>query len=308
MADKVCVFAGQGAQFVGMGKDLAAAYPDVLALYDRANQVLGFDLKKVCFEGPVEDLTRSNYCQPAIFVTSMACYTAFLKRVPTAAFAMAAGLSLGEWTALHVAGVLDFDSTLRVLEARGRFMQQACEEQAGGMVSVMGATHDQLNDICAKAGIVMANINSDAQVVLSGSKAGVAEAEKLAAAAGLKCIVLNVAGAFHSPLMASARERLAVVLKDVTFQSPCLRVLANVTGHPHVADGAAIRETMLRQVTESVRWADCVRTAMTSGAKTFVEFGPGKVLSGLIKRIDKQNTVLNVQDAATLEPAVVAAG
>lgn len=218
MADKTCVFAGQGAQFVGMGKDLAAADPAILALFDRANQVLGFDLKKVCFEGPAEDLTRSNYCQPAIFMASLACFTAFQKRYPAAAFKMAAGLSLGEWTALHVAGVLDFDSTLRILEARGRFMQQACEEQAGGMVSVMGATMDQLKEICAKAGIVMANINSDAQVVLSGPKTGVAEAEKLAAAAGLKCIVLNVAGAFHSPLMASAREKLAGVLKDVPFQ------------------------------------------------------------------------------------------
>ena len=306
MADKACIFAGQGAQFVGMGKDLAAANPEILGLYDRANQVLGFDLKKVCFEGPVEELTRSNYCQPAIFVSSVACYTAFQNRVPGATFKVAAGLSLGEWTALYVAGVLDFDSTLRVLEARGRFMQQACEEQAGGMVSVMGATLDQLKEICAKAGIVMANINSDAQVVLSGSKAGVAEVEKLAAAAGLKCIVLNVAGAFHSPLMASARERLAGVLKDVAFQSPRLPVLSNVTGQPHAADSHAIREAMLRQVTESVRWADCVRTAMAAGNRTFVEFGPGKVLSGLIKRIDKQNTVLNVQDAATLEAAAAA--
>ncbi|MEO5366808.1 MAG: ACP S-malonyltransferase [Magnetococcus sp. WYHC-3] len=306
MAEKACVFAGQGAQFVGMGKDLAGANPEILALYDRANQVLGFDLKKVCFEGPVEDLTRSNYCQPAIFVSSVACYIAFQKRFPSASFQMAAGLSLGEWTALHVAGVLDFDTTLRVLEARGRFMQQACEEQAGGMVSVMGATMDQLRDICAKSGIVMANINSDAQVVLSGRKEGVAEAEKLAAAAGLKCIVLNVAGAFHSPLMASARERLGAVLQGVTFQTPRLPVLANVTGKPHASDGNTIRETMLRQVTESVRWADCVRTVMSAGSRTFVEFGPGKVLSGLIKRIDKQNITFNVQDAATLEQAAAA--
>ena len=303
MTGKVCVFAGQGAQFVGMGKDLAAADPAILALFDRANQVLGFDLKKICFEGPAEELTRSNHCQPAIFVASVACFTAFQKKVPGAVFQAAAGLSLGEWTALHVAGVLDFDSTLRVLEARGRFMQQACEEQAGGMVSVMGATMDQLLEICAKAGVVMANINSDVQVVLSGSKASVAEAEKQAAAAGLKCIVLNVAGAFHSPLMGSARERLAAVLKGVPFHAPRLPVLANVTGQLHSADGNAIREAMLRQVSESVRWADCVRSAMAAGAKTFVEFGPGKVLSGLIKRIDKQNTVLNVQDAVTLEQA-----
>jgi [acyl-carrier-protein] S-malonyltransferase len=307
MADKACVFAGQGAQFVGMAKDLAAADAAILALFERANQVLGFDLQKVCFEGPVEDLTRSNYCQPAIFVTSVACYTAFTKRYPAVQFQLAAGLSLGEWTALHVAGVLDFESTLRVLEARGRFMQQACEEQAGGMISIMGATMDQLREMCDKAGIGMANINSDAQVVLSGRKEGVAEAEKLAAAAGLKCMVLNVAGAFHSPLMASARERLGAVLQEITFQAPRLPVLANVTGQVHPADGAAIRAAMLRQVTESVRWADCVRTAMGTNVKTYVEFGPGKVLSGLIKRIDKQNTTCNVQDATSLEQAAAAA-
>jgi [acyl-carrier-protein] S-malonyltransferase len=307
MADKVCVFAGQGAQAVGMGKDLAAADPAVMALFDRANQVTGVDLKKIVFEGPMEELTKSSNCQPAIFVTSVACWTAFRKQYPAATFKMAAGLSLGEWTALHAAGVLDFDSTLRVLEARGRFMQQACEEQAGGMISVMGATQDQLKEICAKTGLVMANINSDAQVVLSGAKAGVDEAAKLAAAAGLKGIVLPVAGAFHSPLMASARERLAAVLKDVAFKTPAMPVLANVTGQPHAADGAAIRDAMLRQVTESVRWADCIRTAMAAGAGTFVEFGPGKVLSGLIKRIDKQNATFNVSDAGSLAAAAPAA-
>lgn len=307
MANKACVFAGQGAQFVGMGRDFASADPDILALFDQANQTLGFDLKRVCFEGPAEALTRSNYCQPAIFVASVACWTAFRKRYPSIEFSAAAGLSLGEWTALYVAGVLDFQSTLRVLEARGRFMQQACEEQAGGMISIMGATLPQLQDICSKTGLVMANINSDVQVVLSGAKANIAEAEKLAVAAGLKAIVLNVAGAFHSPLMASARERLTAVLKDIPFQSPKMTVLANVTGQPHQADGDAIRAAMLRQVTESVRWADCVRTITGTGTRTFVEFGPGKVLSGLIKRIDKQNTTFNVQDAAGLDQAAAAA-
>lgn len=301
MAAMTSVFAGQGAQFVGMGRDLAGADAEILALFDRANQVLGFDLKEVCFEGPAEDLTRSNYCQPAIFTASVACLSAFRKRYPAAVFQMTAGLSLGEWTALHVAGVLDFDSTLRVLEARGRFMQQACEERAGGMVSIMGATLEQLQGLCDQTGLVMANINSAQQVVLSGPKEGVAAVVPLAAAAGLKSIVLNVAGAFHSPLMASARERLAGVLQQVTFNAPSLPVLANVTGRPHAADGAVIRDTMLRQVTESVRWADCVQTAMVGGCRTFIEFGPGKVLSGLIKRIDKQNTTFNVQDAATLE-------
>lgn len=300
MAEKACVFVGQGAQFVGMGRDLADDAA-VLALFDRANQVLGFDLKKVCFEGPEEDLKRSNFCQPAIFVASMACWLAFRTRYPDMHFKVAAGLSLGEWTALHVAGVLDFDATLRVLEARGRFMQQACDEQAGGMVSVMGATAMQLQELCDRAGITQANINSDQQVVLSGPKDGIATADKLAAAMGLRTMVLNVAGAFHSPLMQSARIRLAEVLAAVPFASPRMTVLSNVTGQPHPADGAAIREAMLRQVTESVRWADCVRCAVAQGTKTFIEFGPGKVLSGLIKRIDKDAVTLNTQDRTTLD-------
>jgi [acyl-carrier-protein] S-malonyltransferase len=304
MSSWAAAFAGQGAQFVGMGRDLAEGDPEIGALFDRANGVLGFDLRKACFEGPIETLTRSNVCQPAIFVTSVACWTALRKRLPHAPFKAAAGLSLGEWSALHAAGVLDFDAALKVLEARGRFMQQACEEQAGGMVSVMGATPDQLRDLCARTGLVMANLNSDQQTVLSGPKAGVAEAEKLAVAAGLRAVVLNVAGAFHSPLMRSARDRLEGVLRDVPFQAPRFTVLANVTGQPHAADAAGVREAMLRQVTDSVRWADCVKAAVQAGARTFVEFGPGKVLSGLIKRIDKEAVTLNIQDLPTLDKAV----
>ena len=300
MSEKVCVFAGQGAQVPGMGKDLSAD-AEIGALFVRANQVLGFDLAKICFEWPAEELTRSNGCQPAIFVVSVAAFRSLQKRCPNAAFKMAAGLSLGEWTALHVAGVLDFDSTLKVLEARGRFMQQACEEHESGMVSIMGATADQLKTICEKAGVTVANINSDAQVVLSGLKTGVAAAAAAAGEMGVKAIVLNVAGAFHSPLMASARTKLAGVIDGVAFQSPKLPVLANVSGAFHSSDPAAIKDAMLRQVTESVRWCDCVRTAIGAGSKTFVEFGPGKVLSGLIRRIDKSVATLNVQDAASLD-------
>ena len=300
MSDKVCIFAGQGAQVPGMGKDLAAD-AEIGALFSRANTVLGFDLAKVCFEGPAEELTKSNICQPAIFTVSVAAFRAFQKRCPQVAFKMAAGLSLGEWTALHVAGVLDFDSTLKVLEARGRFMQQACEEQPGGMVSIMGATPEQIQTICDKAGITVANINSDAQVVLSGSKTGVAAAATVAGELGVKAIPLNVAGAFHSPLMASARTQLAAVLDGVDFQAPKMPVLANVSGALHSSDPAAIKDAMLRQVTESVRWCDCVKSAMSAGFKDFVEFGPGKVLSGLVKRIDKSVSTLNVQDVPSLD-------
>ena len=300
MSEKVCIFAGQGAQVPGMGKDLAED-AEIAALFARANTVLGFDLAKVCFEGPAEELTKSNICQPAIFTVSVAAFRAFQKRYPQVAFKMAAGLSLGEWTALHVAGVLDFDSTLKVLEARGRFMQQACDEQPGGMVSIMGATAEQLATICDKAGITVANINSDAQVVLSGLKTGVAAAATVAGEMGVKAIPLNVAGAFHSPLMASARTKLAAVLDSVTFQAPKMPVLANVSGALHSSDPAAIKDAMLRQVTESVRWCDCVKCAIGAGVADFVEFGPGKVLSGLVKRIDKSVKTVNVQDVPSLE-------
>ena len=300
MSDKVCIFAGQGAQVPGMGKDLAAD-AEIAALFERADQVLGFGLSKVCFEGPAEELTKSNICQPAIFTVSVAAFRAFQKRCPQVVFKMAAGLSLGEWTALHVAGVLDFDSTLQVLEARGRFMQQACEEQPGGMVSIMGATAEQLQTLCDKAGITVANINSDAQVVLSGRKDGIAVAVQVAGELGVKAIPLSVAGAFHSPLMASARTKLASVLEGVTFQAPKIPVLANVSGALHSSDPAAIKDAMLRQVTESVRWCDCVKSAIGAGVTDFVEFGPGKVLSGLIKRIDKSVRTVHVQDVPSLE-------
>jgi [acyl-carrier-protein] S-malonyltransferase len=300
MSDRICVFAGQGAQAPGMGKDLAAD-AEIAALFDCANGVLGFDIAKLCFEGPAEELTKSNICQPAIFTMSVAAFRAFQKKFPSASFAMVGGLSLGEWTALHVAGVLSCEETLRVLEARGRFMQQACDDPPSGMVSIMGATPEQIKELCDKGGITVANINSDAQIVLSGRKEGVAVAAQAAGEMGVKAIVLNVAGAFHSPLMESARVKLADVLKDITFNAPQIPVLSNVTGALHSDDPEVIKETMLRQVTESVRWADCIKGAIAAGGKTFIEFGPGKVLSGLIKRIHKDVTTLNVADVATLE-------
>jgi len=302
MSNQACVFTGQGSQVPGMGKDLAAD-AEIGALFSRANDVLGFDLATVCFEGPAEALTQSNICQPAIFTVSVAAFRAYQKRCPQAAFKMAGGLSLGEWTALHVAGVLAFEEALKVLEARGRFMQQACEEQASGMVSIMGATAEQIQTLCDRAGITVANINSDAQVVLSGLKTGVATAAAVAAELGVKAIPLNVAGAFHSPLMASARAKLAGVLDGVTFRAPQMPVLSNVTGGLHSSDPAAIKEAMLRQVTDSVRWCDCVRCAIGAGVADFVEFGPGKVLAGLIKRIDKSVNTVSVQDVASLEQA-----
>ena len=301
-----CVFAGQGAQVLGMGRDFAEADATAMELFDKANAVLGFDLKTVCFEGPAEALTKSNVCQPAIFVTSYAAYLALQKRRATP-FAAAAGLSLGEWGALCAAGVLDFDATLTVLEARGRFMQEACEATPSGMIAIVGASPAQLDELCAKTGCTPANINSAAQVVLSGDKAQIATAAATAKELGIKrAIPLATAGAFHSKFMQPAREKLAPVLDGITFHAPKIPVISNVTGRVHSSDPAEIKDVMLRQVTETTRWADDIAAAKELGCTRFIEFGPGKVLSGLIKKIDAALTTLNVSDLATLDATVSA--
>ena len=289
-----------------MGRDFAEADSEVMALFDKANAVLGFDLKKICFEGPAEELTKSNVCQPAIFVTSYAAYLMLQKRKPTE-FACAAGLSLGEWGALCAAGVLDFDATLKVLEARGRFMQEACAATPSGMIAIVGATPDQLQALCEATGCTVANVNSAAQQVLSGSKDAIAAAAVKAKELGIKrAIPLATAGAFHSPFMQSAREKLAAVLEAISFNPPKFPVLSNVTGEPHSDDPEVIKATMLEQVTGTTNWAKDVETAKSLGATTFVEFGPGKVLSGLVKKIDATLVTANVADMASLEAAVAA--
>ena len=295
------MFAGQGAQTPGMGRDFAEADAEVMGFFDKANAVLGFDLKKICFEGPAEELTKSNVCQPAIFVTSYAAYTA-LKKKKAVDFACAAGLSLGEWGALCAAGVLDFDSTLKVLEARGRFMQEACEAEPSGMIAIVGATPDQLAALCEKTGCTVANVNSAAQQVLSGSKDAIAAAAAAAKELGIKrAIPLATAGGFHSRFMAPAREKLAPVLDGVTFGVPKFPVLSNVTGKPHSSDPGEIKAMMLEQVTGTTNWAADVEAAKALGCTTFVEFGPGKVLSGLVKKIDAELTTANVADLASLD-------
>lgn len=299
-----CVFAGQGAQVPGMGKDFAEADPEIINLFDKANAVLGFDLKKTCFEGPAEELTKSNVCQPAVFVTSYAAFLALKKR-KNVAFACAAGLSLGEWGALCAAGVLDFDSTLKVLEARGRFMQEACEATPSGMIAIVGASPDQLQALCVQTGCTVANVNSDAQQVLSGSKDAIVQAASVAKELGIKrAIPLATAGGFHSPFMAPAREKLAPVLDTVVFSAPKFPVLSNVTGKPHASDPGAIKAMMLEQITGTTNWAADVLAAKELGCGTFVEFGPGKVLSGLIVKIDAGLVTANVADLASLDATV----
>jgi len=298
------LFAGQGTQTPGMGKDLAAAWPSCRALFDKANEVLGYDLAKLCFEGPASELTKTVHCQPAIFTVSAACLEAWKKAGRTEPPVVAAGLSLGEWTALYAAGVISFEDGLRVLAARGRLMQEACDAEPGGMISLIGLPDEKVLEIAQAAGTTPANFNAPGQIVLSGSAAAIAEAERLAKEAGAKrAIRLPVAGAYHSSLMARAAEGLKAVLEGVTFQPPAFPVLSNVTGKPH-GDPASIREAMVRQVTSSVQWTESVAAMKAMGVDRYIEFGPGAVLTGLVKRMDEKAELLNVSDVPTLVAAI----
>ena len=307
MKEKAVVFAGQGAQAVGMGKDLAGAYPACQALFDKADEVLGFKLSKLCFEGPIEDLTKSSNCQPAIFVTSIACWTAFAAKAAPLSVKGTAGLSLGEWSALHMAGALSFEDTLRILQARGLYMQEACEARKGGMVSVMGLPMEKLQEVCTASGVEIANLNSPEQTVLSGDKAAIEVAEKKAKELGAKkTVILNVAGAFHSSLMAPAAAKLNEFLAKVTIRQPQIPVVANATGLPHGGPDE-IRREMVKQVTSSVQWVSCVNWFKANGVAEYVECGPGKVLAGLIKRIDSNATAVSIQDVVSVDKAVAPA-
>ncbi len=295
------LFAGQGAQFIGMGRDLAEALPACRAIFKQANEVLGYDLAKLCFEGPSEELLQTQHCQPAVFTVGLACQRALCQRQPALAIEAVAGLSLGEWTALCFAGAISFADALRVLAARGRFMQEACLEQPGAMLSVIGLDLQQVRSIAAAAGVEIANLNSPEQTVLSGRPDGIAAASQLAAAAGAKRLVpLNVAGAYHSSLMASAAQKLERLLESVPLATPRLPVVSNLTARPHTS-AAEIKQAMVRQVVAPVQWVESITWLGQQGLQRYIECGPGRVLVGLVKRIQSDALLLNVQDCASLE-------
>jgi [acyl-carrier-protein] S-malonyltransferase len=307
MSEKAVVFAGQGAQFVGMGKDIAERYQECRTIFQKADDILGYELSKICFNGPEEELKKTNHCQPAIFVVSVACYRALeIETQGKVTFAATAGLSLGEWTALHIAGAVTFEDAIRILEARGRFMQEACEERKGGMISIIGLPLDKIQTICKDTGVEISNINSDNQIVLSGEQTAIEQASKLAQSAGARRVIpLNVAGAYHSSLMSSAAKRLEEMLTRISIKEPSLPVISNVTGLPHSSPDN-IRREMVRQVVSTVQWVACVKWMQTHGIATYLECGPGRVLNGLIKNIDKNATIYNVQDFTTLQSSVQA--
>jgi [acyl-carrier-protein] S-malonyltransferase len=288
------LFPGQGAQFAGMGKDVAERFPDAKALYDRADQVLGFGLSKICFEGPEDRLTATDISQPAILVTSLAVLAAL--RTTAAGKALtagaAAGLSLGEYTALVAAGAIGFDDAVRLTNLRGRFMQEACDAQPGGMVSLLGVDEAGAEKICeaarAAGTIWPANYNSPGQIVVSGVKAACDRVVEIAESLGAqRAVPLVVAGGFHSPLMSPAREKLAPELRRLQIQKLDFPVVANVTGG-YYSDAASAADLLTKQIDGAVRWQQGIARLIADGFDRFYEIGPGRVLTGLLKRIDRQ--------------------
>jgi len=301
MTKTALLFAGQGAQVVGMGRDLATAFPAAKTWFDRANAALGYDLASVCFEGPESELTRTENAQPGIFLVSWITFQLLREQVPSMGFQATAGLSLGEFTALAAAGTLEFEAGLRIVRQRGRFMQEACEATRGGMAAVIGLDEAATRQICAEAGVVLANLNCPGQLVISGETEKIAVAIEAAKAKGAKrAISLPVAGAYHSPLMASAQSRLQAELANMKLSEPAVPVISNVTAQAHTTP-AEISARLVEQVTASVLWEQSMRTLLAQGFTRFIELGPGTALSGFMKRIDRNVQMLNVADVPSLE-------
>jgi [acyl-carrier-protein] S-malonyltransferase len=306
MSKTALLFAGQGAQVVGMGKDLAEAFPAARTWFERANAVLGYDLTGICFNGPEAELTRTENAQPGIFLVSWMAFELLKERVPGLEFHATAGLSLGEFTALAAAGAMNFEDGLKVVRQRGRFMQEACDLTRGGMAAVIGLDEKPTREVCAQAGVVLANLNCPGQLVISGASDKISIACELAKTKGARrALPLAVAGAYHSPLMASAQPKLQAELARIAIRPPVVEVISNVTAQPH-GSPEAVRARLVEQVTASVRWEESMRYLLAQGFTRFIELGPGAALSGFMKRIDKNVQMLNVADAATLECTVKA--
>ena len=306
MSKTALLFAGQGAQVVGMGKDLAGKFPTAKTWFDRANAALGYDLASICFHGPEPELTRTENAQPGIYLVSWVAFQLLREQAPSLKFEATAGLSLGEFTALAAAGAMSFEDGLRVVLQRGRFMQEACDATRGGMAAVIGLDEAPTREVCTEAGVVLANLNCPGQLVISGETDKIAKAVELAKTKGAKrAIPLPVAGAYHSPLMTSAQAKLQAELRGIKISSPAVPVISNVTAQAHGAPDE-IRARLVEQVTSSVLWEKSMRQLLAQGYTRFIELGPGTALSGFMKRIDKSVHIFNVTDAASLEETVKA--
>ena len=301
------LFSGQGAQSVGMGQDLAAQFPIVQSLFDEADAKLGFQLSSIAFTGPVEELTRTSVCQPALYVHGIACLVALLERVPELEFVATAGLSLGEFTAHCAAETFNFATGLDLVAKRSRFMEEACNETNGGMAAMIGGEENDVRNLASQTDVDVANLNCPGQIVLSGEASKIALAVSLAKEAGIRrATTLNVAGAFHSRLMEPAYQRLSVELAATPMKTPRVPVVCNVDANA-VSEPDRIRETLAEQVTGSVRWTESINYLLDElKVDLFLELGPGAVIAGLVGRIRKDTPVISISDVASLENAVAA--
>ena len=305
MKKTALLFSGQGAQSVGMGKDLAAEFPAAAALFEKADSILGYPLSRIAFEGPSEELTKTSVCQPALYVHGLACLAVLKEKLPALEFHATAGLSLGEFTAHAAAGTFDFETGLRLVDKRARAMQEACEASTGGMAAIIGGEEDRVRELAAAADVDVANINAPGQIVLSGEASKIVMAVSLAKEySARKAVELTVAGAFHSRLMEPAYQSLSIALAETQMLAPRVPVVCNVDAI-EVRDPQTIRRTLADQVTGSVCWSQSVEYLIDQlHIEQFIELGPGGVIAGLVGRIRKGTPITSVSNVATLEDAV----
>jgi [acyl-carrier-protein] S-malonyltransferase len=295
------LFAGQGAQSVGMGRNLAEQFPVASDFFRRADGILGRKLSDIAWNGPIEELTETSNCQPALFVHGLAALAALREAAGEFPIGGAAGLSLGEMTAYAAAGTFDFEAGLKLVQKRGELMDEACAATIGGMAAMIGGLENEVRQLAADEDVDVANINAPGQIVVSGELAKVEAAIGVAKEYGIRrATLLNVAGAYHSRLMQSAYEKLGAELLNMEMQLPRFPVISNVTGE-EVKTLPEIRRTLQDQVTATVRWVDCMETLLEEcGCEFFIELGPGNVLAGLLRRISKGVEVISVGDTESV--------
>ncbi len=306
MNKKVFVFPGQGSQYVGMGADLVQHNSAAAHIFKQADEILGYSLTQLCFEGPAALLNQTRFTQPAVFTTSTAVL-AVLKESGVS-YEAVAGHSLGEYSALVAADILTFADALKIVQERAHLMEKALSAGQGGMAAIVGLNREAVSEICRQAGakgaVQPANFNAPGQVVISGEKAGLEEAITLARKAGAKRVIpLPVSGPFHSSLMEEAGQKLALYLKEISFSSPRVPFVANVTGN-YVSDPAAIKSLLVKQIQSAVYWEESIKRLNQDGYHTFIEVGPGRVLSGLIKRVIPQAQTYHIEDRTSLQKVV----
>ncbi len=290
------LFAGQGSQYIGMGKGLYEAFPEAKNIFDKADKVLGFSLSKLCFEGPQEELTKTLNCQPAILTASIAAWEVFKSNEKIDNVnSYCAGLSLGEYSALVAAEVLSFEDAVYLVRCRGKFMEEEAAKKPGKMASIIGMSLEDTKKLCFDTGVEVANINSPGQIVISGDVKKIEEAAKIAAERGAKrAIILEVSGAFHSSFMKEASVKLAKELENVKINMPKINFISNVTAKP-AGSVQEIKDNLIKQVYSSVLWEDSMNLILSKGVSNFFEFGPGKVLKGLMRRISDKAQVAVIE-------------